>query len=124
MVWVLAFDRLTVKAKAVVPGGELHVVPSGWATSLMESAGWVSSFWMVPAPTGLAIVALVVPDRVTVKVSSGSNAVSAHTSTVTGLLVSPGAKVSVVLLWLFYSGLPPLPPIYPLSLHDALPILA
>src|SRR5439155_706214 len=100
MVWVLAFDRLTVKAKAVVPGGVLLVVPSGWATSLMESAGWVSSFWIVPVPTALAIVALVAPDRVTVKVSSGSNAVSAHTSTVTGLLVSPGAKVSVVLLWL------------------------
>src|SRR5438552_1348619 len=92
MVWVLAFDRLTVKAKAVVPGGVLLVVPAGWAPSLMESAGWVSSFWMVPVPTALAIVALVAPDRVTVKVSSGSNAVSAHTSTVTGLLVSPGAK--------------------------------
>src|SRR5947209_2843736 len=100
MVWLLGLERLTVKAKAVVPGGVLLVVPSGWATSLMESAGWVSSFWIVPVPTALAIVALVAPDRVTVKVSSGSNAVSAHTSTVTGLLVSPGAKVSVVLLWL------------------------
>src|SRR2546421_1305 len=100
MVWLLGLERLTVKAKGVVPGGVLLVVPSGWATSLMESAGWASSFWIVPVPTGLAIVALVAPDRVTVKVSSGSNAVSAHTSTVTGLLVSPGAKVSVVLLWL------------------------
>src|SRR5205809_228868 len=104
MVWLLAFDRLTVKAKAVVPGGVLLVVPSGLTTSSMESAGWVSSFWIVPVPTALAIVALVAPDRVTVKVSSGSNAVSAHTSTVTGLLVSPGAKVSV-LLWLMKSGL-------------------
>src|SRR5438309_926060 len=100
MVWLLAFDRLTVKVKGVVPGGVLLVVPSGLTTSSMESAGWVSSFWIVPVPTALAIVALVAPDRVTVKVSSGSNAVSAHTSTVTGLLVSPGAKVSVVLLWL------------------------
>src|SRR5438552_1171082 len=100
MVWLLAFDGLTVKAKAVVPGGVLLVVPSGLTTSSMESAGWVSSFWFVPVPTALAIVAFVAPDRVAVKVSSGSNAVSAHTSTVTGLLVSPGAKVSVVLLGL------------------------
>src|SRR6266699_2405423 len=100
MVWPLGLERLTVKAKAVVLGGVLLVVPSGLTTSSMESAGWVSSFWIVPVPTALAIVALVAPDRVTVKVSSGSNAVSAHTSTVTGLLVSPGAKVSVVLLWL------------------------
>src|SRR5438552_2972689 len=110
MDWVLAFDRLTVKAKAVVPGGVLLVVPSGWATSLMESAGWVSSFWMVPVPTALAIVALVAPDRVTVKVSSGSNAVSAHTSTVTGLLVSPGANALSLLDALPFSGLPLLLP--------------
>src|SRR5882672_3098172 len=97
MVWVLAFDRLAVKAKAVVPGGVLLVVPSGWATSLMESAGWVSSFWMVPVPTGLAIVALVAPDRVTVKVSSGSNLVSPLTLTVMVLVVSPGLNVSVPL---------------------------
>src|SRR5437016_3870624 len=93
MVWLLAFDRLTVKAKAVVPGGVLLVVPSGLTTSSMESAGWVSSFWIVPVPTALAIVALVAPDRVTVKVSSGSNAVSAHTSTFFVLLVSPGANL-------------------------------
>src|SRR2546425_9623190 len=97
MVWVLAFDRLTVKGKAVVPGGVLLVVPSGWATSLMESAGWVSSFWIVPVPTALAIVALVAPDRVTVKVSLGSNVVSPLTVTVTVLLVSPGLNVSVLL---------------------------
>src|SRR5437773_952059 len=106
MVWLLGLERLTVKAKAVVPGGVLLVVPSGWATSLMESAGWVSSFWMVPVPTGLAIVALVAPDRVTVKVSSGSNAVSAHTSTVTGLLVSPGANVCPARRSSILSGLP------------------
>src|SRR5437879_2494511 len=107
MVWRLAFDNLSVTAEAVVLGGVLLVVPSGWATSLMESAGWVSSFWMVPVPTALAIVALVAPDRVTVKVSSCSNAVSAHTSTVTGLLVSPGAKFILVLLWLLKSTLLP-----------------
>src|SRR2546421_138298 len=95
MVWVLAFDRLTVKGKAVVPGGVLFVVPSGLTTSSMESAGWVWSFWIVPVPSALAIVALVAPDRVTVKVSLGSNSVSAHTSSVYFLLVSPGAKVSV-----------------------------
>src|SRR5437016_7814750 len=96
MVWVLAFDRLTVKGKAVVPGGVLLVVPSGWATSLMESAGWVSSFWIVPVPPALAIVALVAPDRVTVKVSLGSNLVSALTVTVTILLVSPGSNVRLL----------------------------
>src|SRR5437879_12313592 len=95
MVWVLAFDRLTVKGKAVVPGGVLLVVPSGLTTSSMESAGWVSSFWIVPVPVPLAIVALVAADRVTVKVSSGSNVVSALTGTVIVLLVSAGAKVSV-----------------------------
>src|SRR5437879_10714803 len=110
MVWVLAFDRLTVKAKAVVPGGVLLVVPSGLTTSSMESAGWVSSFWIVPVPTALTIVALVAPDRVTVKDWKGSRAMSAHTSTVTGLFVSHGAKVSVVLLRLMSSGLPLLLP--------------
>src|SRR5437667_19466 len=100
MVWLLAFDRLTVKAKAVVPGGVLLVVPSGLTTSSMESAGWVSSFWIVPVPTALAIVALVAPDRVTVKVSSGSIAVSAHTSTVYALSLHDALPICVVLLWL------------------------
>src|SRR5438132_918328 len=99
MVWVLARSEERRVGKAGVSGGVLLVVTSGLTTSSMESAGWVSSFWIVPVPSALAIVALVAPDRVTVKVSSGSNAVSAHTSTVTGLLVSPGAKVSVP-LWL------------------------
>src|SRR5436853_436249 len=119
MVWVLAFDRLRSEAHTSELQSLMLVVCWGWPTTMMESAGWVSSFWMVPVPTGLAIVALVAPDRVTVKVSSGSNAVSAHTSTVTGLLVSPGAKVSVVLFCFMYSALTQ---IYTLSLHDALPI--
>src|SRR5437879_11953636 len=93
MVWLLGLERLTVKVKGVVPGGVLLVVPSGLTTSSMESTAVASSFWIVPVPTALTIVALVAPDRVTVKVSSSSNAVSAHTSTVTGLIVSPGAKV-------------------------------
>src|SRR5438445_81681 len=101
MGWVLDFARLTVQGKAVVPGGVLLVVPSGLTTSSMESAGWVSSFWIVPVPIALAIVALVAPDRVTVKVSSGSNAVSAHTSTVTGLLVSSLVKLRPPLSTLF-----------------------
>src|SRR3989442_897745 len=100
MGWVLAFDRLTVKGKAGVTGWVLVVVPSGLTTSSMESAGGGSWFWIVPVATDLTIVALVATDRVTVKMSTSSNAVSAPTSTVPGLLVSPGAKVSVVLLWL------------------------
>src|SRR5947208_220869 len=124
MVWVLAFDRLTVKAKAVVPGGVLLVGSAEHTSELQSRDHCVCRLWLVHMPTGLAIVALVAPDRVTVKVSSGSNAVSAHTCTVIGLLVSPGANVSVVLLWLLYSGVPPSLQIYTLSLHDALPILA
>src|SRR5438445_518448 len=100
MVWLLAFDRLTVKAKAVVPGGVLLVVPSGLRTSSMYRARCLSSFWMVPVPTALAIVALVAPDRVTVKVSSGSNAVSAHASTGTRLLGLTGVQTCALLLWL------------------------
>src|SRR5438552_1785401 len=100
MVWLLAFDRLTVKAKAVVRGGVQPFVLPGLTTSAWESARWETSFWIVPVPTALAIVALVAPDRVTVKVSPSSNALSAHTVTVTGLLVSPGSYVCVVLLWL------------------------
>src|SRR5256886_2304486 len=110
MVWLLAFDRLTVKAKAVVPVGVKQVVASGFCLWLELSGVLFWSFWIVPVPTGLAIVALVAPDRVTVKVSSGSNAVSAHTSTATGLLASLGAQVNVVLLFLLESGLPLLLP--------------
>src|SRR3989442_3546528 len=99
MVWPLGLERLTVKGKAVVPGGVLLVVPSGLTTSSMESTAGASSFWIVPAPIALGNVALAAPDMGTEKISSGSNAVSAHTSTATGLLVSHGPKVSVQ-LWL------------------------
>src|SRR3989442_839531 len=95
MVWPLGLERLTVKGKAVVPGGVLLVVPSGLTTSAMESTRLKSRHVRVSDAVVFLIVTLVAPDRVTVKVSSGSNAVSAHTSTVTGLLVSRGAKVSV-----------------------------
>src|SRR5438309_1649 len=115
MVWLLGRAKQNTKEQHAEPGGVLRVVPSGLTTSSMESTAVASSFWIVPVPTALTIVALVAPDRVTVKVSSSSNAVSAHTSTVTGLLVSPGAKVSVVLVSPISSG-------YTLSLHDALPI--
>src|SRR2546430_219472 len=87
---------LTVKGKPVVPGGVLLVVPSGLTTSSMESTAAASSFWIVPVPIALAIVALVAPDRVTVKVSSGSNAFFFNDTATTE--------------------------IYTLSLHDALPI--
>src|SRR3989442_1004375 len=97
MLWTLALERLTVKAKAAAPGGGLLGVRSGLTTWSMESTGWVSSFWIVPVATGLAIVALLAPERGTVKVASGWNEGWAHPSTLTGLLVSPGAKVSVPL---------------------------
>src|SRR5438309_4005151 len=95
MVWVLAFDRLTVKAKAVVPGGVLLVVFSRSADWIRDGAVSGVQLCVLPISTALAIVALVAPDRVTVKVSSGSNAVSPLTVTVMVLLVSPGLNVSV-----------------------------
>src|SRR5438309_2333592 len=98
MVWVLEFGRLTGTVTGVQPCGVLIFVPSGWATSLMESAGWVSSFWMVPVPTALAIRSEERRVGKEGRASSWSNEVKTNTSTVTGLLVSTGAKVSVVLL--------------------------
>src|SRR5438876_1167967 len=100
MVWLLGLERLTVKVKGVVPGGVLLVVPSGLTTSSMESTAVASSFWIVPVPTALTIVALVAPDRVTVRSEERRVGKAGNTRTVTGLLVSTGAKVSVVLLWL------------------------
>src|SRR2546430_1615767 len=97
MVWLLGLERLTVKAKAVVPGGVLLVVPSGWTTSLMEGAGGGSSFTIVPWPCPFAMVAFVAPDRFTEKVSFGSKLVAPLTLTVMVLLVSAGLNVSVPL---------------------------
>src|SRR5256885_487174 len=104
MVWGLAFNKLTLKGKPVVPGGVLLVVPSGLTTSSMESAGLLFKQRTAYEMTRLLEFRCVLLRSVTVKVSSGSNAVSAHTSTVTGLLVSPGAKVSVP-LWMGKSHL-------------------
>src|SRR2546430_1815026 len=95
MVCLLRLEMLTMKVKGVVPGGVLLVVPSGLTTSSMESTAVASSFWIVPVPTALAIVALVAPDRVTVKLSSG----------------------------FFFFNDTATTEIYTLSLHDALPIL-
>src|SRR5437870_1942310 len=97
MVWLLGLERLTVKVKAVVPGGVVLVVPSGLTTAWMEWGGGGSSLWIVPVPSALALVAWVAPDRLTVNVSSGSNVVSPLTLTVMVLLVSPGLNVSVPL---------------------------
>src|SRR5438309_1874666 len=104
MVWPLVLERLTVKGMAVVPRGGLLVVPSGLTSSSMESTAAASSFWIVPVPLALRFTLFPYTTLFRSKVSSGSNAVSAHTSTVTGLLVSPGAKVSVP-LWLMWRGL-------------------
>ena len=43
MVWLLAFDRLTVKTKLVVP-----LLPSASDTSFIEIVGWASSLTIVP----------------------------------------------------------------------------
>src|SRR5438445_166241 len=100
MVWLLGLESLTVKVKGVVRGGVLLGVPSGVPTSSMESTAVASSFWIVTVPTALTIVALVAPDSVSVEVSAIPNAVVTRAHTGARLLVSPGAKVSVVLLWL------------------------
>src|SRR5438445_715937 len=100
MVWLLGLERLTVKVKGVVPGGVLLVVPSGLTTSSMESTAVASSFWIVPVPTALTIVSFLAPATATEIYTLSLHDALPISSTVTGLLVSPGAKVSVVLLWL------------------------
>ncbi len=50
---------------------------------------------MVPTPVPSAMVAPEAPDRMTLNVSLASTAVSPATATLTVLLVSPAAKVSV-----------------------------
>src|SRR5438552_19013825 len=108
MVWLLGLEWLTVKGKTVLSGGVMFVVCSAFLTSLMESAGWVSSFWIVPVPTALAIVALVAPRSEERRVGKGCSAGSARASTVRGLLVSAGAGVSAVLRRLLAAWLPSL----------------
>jgi hypothetical protein len=50
---------------------------------------------MVPRPCASATAALVAPERLRKKVSSGSSNVSPKAWTVTAFVVSPGEKVSV-----------------------------
>ncbi|SUZ38489.1 hypothetical protein CPBF1521_44450 [Xanthomonas arboricola pv. juglandis] len=50
---------------------------------------------MVPVPVARAMLALLAPDRPTLKVSLGSTAVSPLTVIATPCAVTPGAKVSV-----------------------------
>ncbi len=70
--------------------------PSASVTSPIEIVtGVVSSFRMVPVPWPSAIVAFTGLDKVRVKVSSASTAVSPLTGTGTVFVVSPAAKVSV-----------------------------
>src|SRR5438445_130197 len=95
MLWTLALERLTVKAKAVRSEERRVGKECRLRRSSVECTKKVSSFGIVPVRTGFASVSLVAADRVTVKVSSGSNAVSAHTSTLTGLLVFFFKKVTV-----------------------------
>src|SRR5436309_2262897 len=100
MVWLLGLDRLRVKVKAVVWSAVVLVVDSGLTTSSMESTAVASSFWIVPVPTALTIVALVAPDREIGRASCRERAEISEAGTATNKHVSPGAKVSVVLLWL------------------------
>ncbi len=89
-------DRVTVKAKAVVP-----LFPSGCVTVVGESdsvgaEGGVppSSFWISPVALPAATWALAGLDRETVNPSSGSDTVSPTTLMVMALLVSPAAKLT------------------------------
>src|SRR5438046_6273631 len=106
MVWLLGLERLTVKVKGVVPGGVLLVVPSGLTTSSMESTAVASSFWIVPVPTALTIVALVAPDRVTVDRTSTRLDASRRASSVAGFRVLDGEKDRVDQRRLREGGLP------------------
>ena len=83
-----ALDRLTVKLSVAVP-----VFGSATVASLTEIAG--SRSWMVAVPVALASVPALGADRLSAKASLASTSASAFTATVTTLLVSPAAKVSV-----------------------------
>jgi hypothetical protein len=85
-------ERLTEKSKLVVPE-----FPSLALTLPMEIEGSGSSLRMVPVAVARRIEAFVGPERVTVKVSSGSYVVSPLTLTVTVRDVTPGEKLSAVL---------------------------
>ncbi len=72
--------------------------PSVTVTSLIESVGSGSSSVIVPRPLSSVIVAAVAFDSSSVKVSSPSSSWSPLTTTVTDLVVSPAANVSVPLV--------------------------
>ncbi len=79
-----------MKPSVVVPE-----LPSATATSLIESAGTASSLVIVPRPWLSEIGAFVGALRSTVRVSFASYFTSPFTVTLTGWVVTPGAKVSV-----------------------------
>ena len=68
------------------------------ALGVAVGSGRVSSFTIVPVPFALEIVAFCAPERVTVKVSSSSNAVSPFTNTAIAFSVSPALNVNVSLV--------------------------
>ena len=75
--------------------GVVPVLPSGVLTLLIDRVGAVSSLLIVPRPLPSLIVALVGPDRSTVKVSFASNTASLQTVTVIVVVVEPAAMVAV-----------------------------
>src|SRR5437879_9591391 len=95
----LVWQRLTFTLFPYTTLFRSLVVPSGLTTSSMESTAGASSFWIVPVPIALAIVALVAPEERKRTLLYSSHGGTSYASTGTGLLVSPGAKVSVP-LWL------------------------
>ena len=72
--------------------------PSVTVTSFTDSDGKPSSSVIVPIPCGSGVVALSAPERLSAKVSLTSSRRSPFTATVTVLVVSPAAKLSVPLL--------------------------
>ena len=69
-------------------------------TSLIDSVGFSgsSSFWIVPTPVSSASVAFVGSASTKLKVSSGSTSTSPFTNTETCLVVSPGSKLTKVVV--------------------------
>ncbi len=87
----LGAESETVKPSVAVPA-----LPSATATSSIESTGTpASSLPIVPMPWLSEIVALTGALRLTTRISSGSFFTSPFTVTLTGWVVTPGAKVSV-----------------------------
>ncbi len=72
-------------------------LPSGNATSPIDSVGVGSSSVMVTIPVPSPIVAFVALDSVTLTVSSGSSSASAVVTTLIDCVVTPGVNVSVPL---------------------------